>query len=77
MQKQINTKKCPTEREMNEQVFFDSEKCGRKRKIWRCLHQFVGWKQKNFGYITTGKPKMRKLEKPFFKIQKNKTKQEK
>ena len=31
MQKQISMKKCPTEREMNEQVFFDSEKCGRKK----------------------------------------------
>ena len=28
-------------------------------------------------YITTGKQKMRKLEKPFFKTQKNKTKQQK
>ena len=64
MQKQINTKKCPTEREMNEQVIFDSEKCGRKRKIRRCLH--LGWKQKNFGYITTGKPKMRNWRNHFF-----------
>ena len=34
-------------------------------------------KQHFFRYITTGKQKMRKLEKPFFKTQKHKTKREK
>ena len=35
MQKQINMKKCPTEREMNEQVLFDLEKCVSKKDIKR------------------------------------------
>ena len=38
---------------------------------------FVDEKQLFFRYITTGKQKMRKLERPFCKTQKSKTKQSK
>ena len=38
---------------------------------------FVDEKQLFFLYITTGKQKMRKLKRPFFKTQKSKTKQSK
>ena len=35
LQKQISLRKCPTKREMNEQVFFDLEKCVSKEDIKR------------------------------------------
>ena len=46
--KQINMKKCPTARKMNKQVFFDSEKCGRKRKNLKMSSPICWMETKNF-----------------------------
>ena len=74
MKKDYFTHSFQKKKKTNKQEIRKRKKNGRKRKSRRCLHQFVGRKTIFVQRHHNKQAKMRKLEKTFFKTQKNKTK---